>query len=231
MARHEEAIVTELSIAEIVRDPQFQMRRKLDAGAVKRYSEQYKLDRDMPPVVVARVDETFLLVDGWHRLQALENLGRHQVQADVRHVTRTQALWMAAQANLTHGVPLKPTEMRQVFRAYVKAGNHRTPKRRYKSYRDISSDIGKPVGTIYNWMRKDFPQVAGKMSGGPGGRGGLEPAPKVSSQIASARDGMERLTTAFQATSDPEDRETIIREAEGIVSRMKETVGWEEDPF
>jgi hypothetical protein len=232
MARRAEVIFTELSIAEIVRDPQFQMRNKLDASAVKRYSDQYKLDKDMPPVKVARVDETFLLVDGWHRLQALENLGRHLVEVEVHPATRKEALWMAAQANLEHGVPLKSAELRQVFRAYVKAGNHRTPKGRYKTYRDIAGEVGKSVGTIYGWMRRDFPRVAGKMSGEPGGgKGGLEPAPKVASEIAAARAGIEQLATAFRATSNPEDRETILREAEGIVSQMKETVGWEDDLF
>ncbi|WP_454918533.1 hypothetical protein [Xanthobacter sediminis] len=41
-------------------------------------------------------------------------------------MTEAEAQWTATQANLTHGLPLKPREVRTVFQAHAKSKQHRT---------------------------------------------------------------------------------------------------------
>jgi hypothetical protein len=222
-----------LAIKSIAKDRKFQVRKKLDGATVKRYENNYRTGHEMPPVKVAMVDGVPILVDGWHRVQALENLGAGHVEAEVQRATRREAHWLAASANLSHGLPLKQSELREVFRAYIKAERHIRPKGNLKSYREIAADLGKPHGTIYNWMRKDFPRVAAKLSGYEGGVGGLQegPSAQASSHVISARAAMAQLTTAFSATSDANERGTIIDELEAALSEMKGSGNWSEPDY
>jgi hypothetical protein len=225
-----EAISTpvRLPIKQIARDAKFQVRNKLNEGTVKRYENNYRSGREMPPVKVALVKNVPILVDGWHRLRALENLGKAHVEAEVQKATRREALWMAASANLDHGLPLKQRELRAVFRAYIRADRHVLPTGNLKSYREIAADLGKPHGTIYNWMKKDFPRVAAQLSGDGGGIGGLpeEPLDAASSHVAAARTAMAKLTAAFSGTSDAADRGMIIDELETALSQMRGSGNW-----
>lgn len=227
------ATVARLYINQLARDEAFQMRAKLDAGAVKRYEGVYRSGKAMPPVKVAQVDGVFILVDGWHRVAALERLGQTQVEAEVVDTSRDEALWMAAQANLEHGVPLKAKELREVFRAYVRSKRHVLPRGKFKSYRDIGAELGKPASTIYNWMSKDFPRVAAKMAGHENfkGTGGLQEIPHTPSQLAPAMQSLQQLLAAFQSTSDPDDRGAILTEAKRVVNEMEGSGNWRvEDP-
>ena len=134
---------------------------------------------------------------------------------------------MAASANLEHGLPLKQSELRLVFRAYIRAQRHVLTTGKLKSYRDIAADLGKPHGTIYNWMKKDFPRVAAQLSGEGGGIGGLpEESADVSSQLAAAMAAVAEVTAAFNATSDPDERGSIISEIELALSQMRGSSNW-----
>lgn len=225
--------LTNVSINQIARDAKFQVRKRLNEATVKRYENNYRAGRTMPPVKIALVKDVPVLVDGWHRLKALENLGKAHVEAEVQKTTRREALWLAASANLSHGLPLKSAELRAVFRAYIRSDQHVLTNGRLKSYREIAADLGKPHGTIYNWMRKDFPRVAAKLSGDAGGTGGLPEASfdTASPEVAAARVAIVKLTEAFVGTSDAEDRGMIIDELETALSQMKGSSNWNETDY
>lgn len=220
---------TVLSINEIHRDPEFQIRAKTDRGTITRYVNVLKSGGEMPPVTVARVDGVFILVDGFHRMAAFEALGRSKIDAEVHETTHREALWMAGKANMKHGLPLKTPELRLVFKAYVRAGQHKAGRGKLKSYREIGEAIGKSHSTIRNWMKQDFPRVAAAMGGDGAGKGGLEDRIPVPTHVASARESLSGLQSAFQATGNVADRETILRETEGLLQSMKETAGWREE--
>ena len=177
----------ELHTGSILRDPSFQVRRKLDKGIIERYAKVYESGNRMPPVEVVRVNDSYVLLEGWHRLAALEKLGRTRVRAIVHDVSKREAYWIAARANLTHGLPLKRSEMREVFRKYIKARKHRNKDGSLRSYREIASDLGgsRSYTTIRNWMAKDFPKIFKEYADddGPVPEGGLRdedtgPGPK-----------------------------------------------------
>jgi hypothetical protein len=219
----------EVRICDLVRDPQYQVRRRLDHGAVQRYAAVYQSGGIMPPVNVAKVAGgaggwAYVLTDGWHRVAALEHIGHTKVSAVVTEATENEARWLAAQANLTHGVPLKPKEYREVLRAYVRAGRVRTPKGRLKSYRDIAAEMGGATHftTVRRWIVEDFPKLAREMGGGDklGGNGMREGNPEAN-LAKVATDAVANAVAAARGITDPERRGAIICALEEALASIR----------
>lgn len=212
--------VHELALSDIIIDPKLQVRRKLDRNAVANYASIYKSGGSMPPVRVAQIKRggPLVLVDGWHRVEALVLLGRGRVAAEVFETTMKGARWEAAQANLRHGVRLKGTEYRKVFKAYIHARQHKDAKGQFKSYRDIASEIGGTRGhtTIRNWMMSDFPNIANAMGGTePAGEGGLVAPPRQHPEdevLEAGMRGANNAANAARSLRDPVRRGYLIDE-------------------
>jgi ParB-like chromosome segregation protein Spo0J len=83
----------ELEITRLLSESPADPRRHLDQDRVRRYAEV--LDHLPPVTVFALEDQTLLLVDGYHRLAAAQQLGRTTVRAEVRPGTRAEALRFA----------------------------------------------------------------------------------------------------------------------------------------
>jgi ParB-like chromosome segregation protein Spo0J len=162
MTKHEGREVT-LHINDLVMDPKFQMRNDLNDQVISRYVTVLKSEKEMPPIKVALIDKMYLLLDGWHRVEATKELGQHKIKAIVLEVSRTEALWIAASANLEHGLQLKGMELKNVFKAYIRAKQHVLPNGHYKSYRQIGREIGKTHHTVISWMKELYPKIAGAM--------------------------------------------------------------------
>src|SRR5215213_3637499 len=128
-------------IADIIQDPLFQVREKLDRGTVTRYADAMKVGTELPPIAVMKVNGAPMLIDGWHRVAAARRLGIGELVAIISKGSEDDLRWEAAKANLTHGLPLKKKELRPVFQAYVRSGQHRGRGKRVKSARDISKDL------------------------------------------------------------------------------------------
>ena len=123
--------------------------------------------------------------------------------------------WIGAEANLTHGRPLKSKEYREVFRAYIRAGKHRKG-RRFKGYREIAEDLRgmHPHATIWQWMRRDFPQIAGRMGRADEFRakGGLDDRSHGPEDhlYRSARVAVETIANTVKALSNESYRGELI---------------------
>lgn len=211
--------IHELALSDIVMDESLQVRRKLHHPAVVNYLNVYKAGGEMPPIRVARVDAgALVLVDGWHRVAALTSLGRGRVNAEIIETTQQGARWEAARANLAHGVPLRTSEFRNVFRAYVKARQHYKRRGALKSYRDIALELGgtRSYSTIRNWMLADFPKIAKKMGGTEGrGEGGLYPTTQIDPEddlLDAGIRGAASAAAAARGMSDPERRGRLVEE-------------------
>ena len=147
-------------LAAIIKHRPYQIRKKLDAGAVRRYAEMARAGKVAPPIKVALIQGAHYLLDGWHRMQAgaLTTAG-DDVWALVAAMTDKEARWIAADANTGHGVPLKASEMRGLLGAFIKSGQNRKPAGALMSYREMGEALGKPHTTIRNWVQKDFPKL------------------------------------------------------------------------
>ena len=147
-------------LAAIIKHQPFQVRKALDKAAVRRYGEMTRAGKVAPPIKVALIRGSHYLLDGWHRMAAgaLTTAG-DDVLALVASMTDKQAMWEAANANTAHGVPLKAAEIRGLFRAFIRSGQHRKAKGKPMSYREMQAALGKPHTTLRNWVRADFPKL------------------------------------------------------------------------
>jgi hypothetical protein len=100
----------ELSVDELVLDPNLNLRDKLDEFTVERYVEAWNR---LPPVTVFEIDGRWLLADGFHRHAAAVKTGKPRIPAEVRQGTFSDALDFVAGVNLFHGLPLTRSERRR----------------------------------------------------------------------------------------------------------------------
>lgn len=216
----------EIDIRQIRQDPTFQVRKKLNEANLSRLRAAYRSGADVQPITLAFLDEAVpsqlpVIIDGHHRVTVLEALAAEAsvrggplsttVQAVFMRLGTAEARWQAANANGTHGEPLKGSEFRALFRRFVEAGRHRLPDGSYKSYREISREIGKTHPTVMKWMQVDFPREAKMMgsedlAGKAGGEGA--PAPLVLVKH-KARAALGELIRAHERASHHERQEII----------------------
>lgn len=232
-------VVRTLTIADLVRLPQYQMRKnrqgvvELDGGKIGEYAAAYKAGRVLPPIRVAVVDGAPLVVDGWHRLAALERNETRTVEAEVHEgVTALTALGMAAQANLEHGLPLKRADLRRAFNALIRARKHVKKRGQLASYREIAGMLGNrvPHTTVRHWMLNDHPRIARDM-------GGADPVeqprdkefPKKRLQEileGNVKQHLYATTAAARGITEPKRRARIIAHVREVLAELEAGAGW-----
>lgn len=229
--------VATVDTREIVRRPELQVRRKLDRSTVHTYANQFRAGVVMPNIRVADVGGALVLVDGWHRLAAMDEIGRTAATVDVvTCADLSEAAWLGADANLRHGLPLKPSEIRPVFRAYVRAKRHVKQKGRHgfhrclQSYREIAQTLGGRVSfhTIRNWMRRDFPRIAAAMSDDDGGvgRGGSPDTNPEDTFARHALDALGEAAAASKGVRDPARRGHLLARAQETLDGIRNGGPW-----
>lgn len=213
----------------IIRTETLQVRKSLTASVVAQYRTCAAAGQVLPPIKAARVTENgeprLYLVDGWHRWEAgalakSTGLDGVEVLAGVAAMTFKEARLQAAEANRTHGERLKRGELREVFRAYVQSGRHRTaPKKRggpkgFLSYRQLGEVIGVPKTTLTRWMLADFNAIAramGEEAGDLKGEGGCQPrelGPSLADELVSEA---KRLHGLALGLTNIEERDRVLR--------------------
>lgn len=208
-----------------------QVRRKLDAGAVRQYRDKTRAGSLPPPIRLARVPSgALLLVDGWHRweAEALQTLGptlgdEVEVLAEVASMSDGQARWQAAKANRDHGVPLKAKEQREVFRAFIKAGMHRLPRRGLMSYRELGQHLQTGHTTLRNWMAQDFPSLFRRMAGTDHGnsQATMPEAPDMTEVLrAQAIKDANKVRSGLPAMT-PEGRRDVFQALQAVMAEAQ----------
>lgn len=224
-------VTLEVNIGDILRERKFQVRDKLDDKTVNGYAKKYSSGVDMPPVKIAKVNGTLVLVDGFHRIAALEKIGRPMVKAQIEEADKRQALWMAAKANLEHGLPLKPKESLNVFKAYMRAKRYKHDNGRLKSYREIALELGglRAYTTIRNWMSKYFPSVAsqyGRDEDTGNSKADWTGTTTGISFVKTSVQALDQALAAFRGIESPPERGKVIDHAERIITKMKQGEPW-----
>lgn len=184
-----------VSLDAIIKHQPFQIRKRLDEGAVKRYRAMSLAGKDAPPIKLGLIGSSYYLLDGWHRMEAeAMRFAGDAVLALVAVMTEKQALWIAADANIAHGVPLKRAELRDHFRAFIKSGQHKKARNDVMSYREMGEALGKPHTTIRNWVKEDFPRLFASL----GAEGTGNPSPGLPPGTVRTLDE-ERIDQAHEA--------------------------------
>ena len=217
-----------IPLASIVKHPPFQMRKGLDASAIRRYAEMTAAGRVAPLIEVALIGSAHYLLSGWHRMEAgaLTMTADDQVLVRIAAMTSNQALWHAAQANEDHGVQLKASERRRVFRAFIKSGQHKSPKGRLMSYREMGVALTKPHTTIRTWVQKDFPKLFRSIGGGSGNPSpGLPQSGRVSldqERISQAHEAARTLQQIADVLTTAEARGELVRVLEAALRSLQD---------
>lgn len=197
-------------IAQLCRSPDYQVRRKLCSDTIKRYASNMKAGQVFPPLRVALVDGVPCLVDGYHRAAALEFLGHLMAEAVVIEASRNEARWMAAQANMTHGLPLKNGELRKVFKVYLQTGQYKKGSGKLKSFREMALEVGKGHTTLWNWMKADSPKIHSLYGGyPPNGKGNDDSMQHPPYDARPALEHINNARQAYQEATCPEARKVI----------------------
>jgi hypothetical protein len=202
-----------IPLASIIKHQPFQIRKKLDAKAVVRYRAMTRAGKVAPLIKVARIGDTYFLLDGWHRMEAgaltMDFAEPGSVLALVAVMGVNEARWVAADANTKHGVQLKPAELRGVLKAFINAGKHKKPRGALMSYRELAEEIGKGHTTIRGWVQKDFPKLFERL--GSVRAGNMEPALPPGSYV-SLDD--ERIIQAHEAARTLQQIGSVLTTAE-----------------
>lgn len=113
--------VTKIKIADIIQDPDLQLRVQMDAYVVEDYAEKIKRGKLFPPVTVFKADDgKLLLADGWHTFEATIKSGQNEITANVRSGGKLDALKYAAGANSGHGLRRNNQDKRRGVKAILK---------------------------------------------------------------------------------------------------------------
>ena len=105
--------MTQLMLNLIRADGGTQPRAQMDFITISEYAEAMEEGSAFPPVVVFFDGEDYWLADGFHRLKAAVQLGRNDIEADVRPGTRREAVLFSMGANAEHGLKRSPEDKRR----------------------------------------------------------------------------------------------------------------------
>lgn len=231
-----EWIEQSVPLVAIVKHQPFQIRKKLDASAVKRYAEMTRAGMTAPPIKLALIGDVHYLLDGWHRMaagaMAVDFIDTDSVVAHVAVMDEKEARWVAAHANTVHGVPLKTGEKRGLLGAFIKSGRHKKPRGAVMSYREMAAEIGKPHTTIRGWIQKDFPTLFKRLGSERVGNlsPGLPPGTFVSldeERISQANEAAQTLRQIGSVLTSAEARDaliTILRETLEVMQSSRPAV-------
>lgn len=138
-----------LPIDGLVLDEGTQVRSAIDENIVIEYVEALSNGAQFPPVVVFRADGNNVLSDGFHRIIAYRKAGRAEIEADVYHGTRDDALWFALGANRAHGQRLSRADKQHAIELA------------YRAWPDLSQHrIAAQVGCTHQYVGKVRAQLA-----------------------------------------------------------------------
>ncbi len=225
-----------IPIDRIVVDERFQIRNSLTEDYVRRYTQRYKVEADLPPVEVALVDGAYFLCDGYHRLEALRRLGRTEVSARIRVMPNLNAvLWEGFEINSRHGVHYNKDERRKGFKLYLRMGRQYVEgKPRTARWLKSLNQIGKEWGISPHTIKKLIQQIDRRLwadyeARGEGrldnSNGGLRTSKKITPEEIAKRSIANVLAVA-QGITSPEARGEIINKTEVAAEEMKKNAPW-----
>ncbi len=153
--------VVKVARVDIIKNPEWQLREKLNATRVKHYRSVYKSGATMPPITLADIKGKLYLIDGWHRCEAQIELGWSHFDATIMPMSKSEAQWKAASANLTHGESYKKPERKKAFNVFISTKQNKAAGGKLMSYREMAVAFGGDPShvTIRKWVKDDHPML------------------------------------------------------------------------
>ena len=110
-----------IPIDSLICDAGTHVRAATNDEVIEDYAERLAEGVEFPPVVVFRHGSDHYLADGFHRVSASRRAGRTEIEAEVHHGTRDDALWFALGANRAHGQRLTRKDKTHAVRLALQA--------------------------------------------------------------------------------------------------------------
>ena len=141
-----------IKIDSIVRKQELYPRTQVSWYVAYKYSEAMKAGAKFPPITVAFLDGKYILVDGWHRINAFKKNGETHTQAEVLKGIDEQQIYIeAVKRNDAHGFPLSAYELRKAALLMQKWGIEPI---------EISKAIRVPLDKMEMFVAKSITNIA-----------------------------------------------------------------------
>jgi hypothetical protein len=138
-------------------DKRFQPRvAGVSESLVNKYAWDMRRGDEFPPILVGKVANRLYVLDGFHRLEAARLAGVSAIRARLGSMREDTAVWLAVEANATHGKNLTQKDKRHCFKRYCDTGRHRRLDGTIKSLREMRRElhnIAHPT-TISKWLKQ-----------------------------------------------------------------------------
>ena len=137
--------ILEIPIVSITWDQGIYPREETHPEVVDRYAEALEAGAQFPPILVVKKGQEHLILDGNHRLQAHRKVGRTTILAQILDIPledRKTLIFLAAKANMVHGLPLRNEERRMVIQRLYRLG---------MTIPEMVREFGIPERTLYRW--------------------------------------------------------------------------------
>lgn len=92
-----------MKILDIIIDEKYSPRVQLDENTIERYKELYELNEKIPAPIVQK--DKKILIDGYHRIEALRILGKEDVEIEFLDIPESQIFEESIKRNQRHGLP------------------------------------------------------------------------------------------------------------------------------
>lgn len=230
--------VVRVPIGKLVKLPEYQVRKdrdgnvRLDRETVKKYATAYREGCMLPPIKAARIKDSLIVLDGWHRLAALEQNDAREADVDVLEgLSSAEAMKAAVKANTTHGLPLTRAETRIAFHALIAKRAHIKAGGQLLSYAEWAAMLGNTVqrSTIHRWMWKHHRRIAEQMSkadedeDSAGTFDGPPPAGQHEKELEKAVNAYLRSAlAAASAIREPKRRATVLARFKRAAKDLRE---------
>ncbi len=113
-----------IDIDKIDFDESFWPRFHENKEAIEQYADTLSNGQVLPAIIVKeKPNGRYLLIDGYHRLQANKSLGYKKIEADIQEMTDFEARALPVSLNAGHGVFLSNREKKEYILKQIKKGD------------------------------------------------------------------------------------------------------------
>jgi hypothetical protein len=96
---------------EIIFKEELYPRTGINHIAVGNYAEKMRAGQKFPPIIIGKISNELILVDGYHRLLATKRIKENYIKADVRQYQSIKELFKdAVESNSQHGLQLTASD-------------------------------------------------------------------------------------------------------------------------
>ena len=99
-----------IKLVDLIQDDSIYPRNQVHFMAIDRYAKALAVGQSLPPILVGKRNNRYVLIDGKHRCGAYEKVGQDKISAVVTPLPEKEWFREAVRLNVIHGEPLSHQE-------------------------------------------------------------------------------------------------------------------------